>query len=60
MKTSLALVPFLAALFITGCSTTIVERPDHADHADHKDESRWHSWFHRDSPDGNAGQPEHH
>jgi hypothetical protein len=59
MKTSLAMGAFLLAPFIAGCSTTVVERPDHADHADHRSDSRWHSWFHRESPDGNAGQPQH-
>jgi hypothetical protein len=49
MKRSLALGALLLVLFMSGCSTTVVQRPDHSDHpeqADRGNDRSWHSWFH--------------
>jgi hypothetical protein len=48
MKKSLAMGALLLILFTAGCSTTVVQRPDHLDHSDQADrgsDRSWHSWF---------------
>jgi hypothetical protein len=48
MKKSLAMGALLLILFTAGCSTTVVQRPDHPDHSDQADrgsDRSWHSWF---------------
>ena len=54
MKTSLATGALLLILFMAGCSTTVVQRPDHPDQADRGNDRSWHSWFHSR---GNVVQP---
>ena len=56
MKTSLAMGVLLLVLLTAGCSTTVVERPDHAGQADRRSDRSWRSWFHSG---GNAEQPRH-
>jgi len=56
MKRSLAMGTLLLVLLIAGCSTTIVEHPDHADN---RPDRSWHSWFHHDSARPDAPPHDH-